>query len=141
MRDETIVAVRDRLDDVLVWANELLEANACPRRVKVQLHVCVEELFVNICNYAYTPGKGEVHITMDVIPPQGDEPAVFWMELEDSGVPFDPTAHKDPDITLSAEERAIGGLGIFMVKKRMDSFTYRFENGKNISRIEKKLVA
>ena len=57
----------------------------------------------------------------------------------DEGVPFDPLAKEDPDVTLSAEERQIGGLGIFLVKKTMDGMAYRREDGKNILTIRKKI--
>ena len=57
----------------------------------------------------------------------------------DSGVPYDPLAKADPDVTLSAEERQIGGLGIFMVKKSMDSMEYKYQDGRNILVIRKKL--
>ena len=140
MREETIPAVREKLDDVLVWTDEQIEPYGCSRRTGVQLHVCVEELFVNICNYAYTPKTGDVHIQLGVREGAEGEPPVFWMTLEDKGIPFDPLEHIDPDITLAAEDRSIGGLGILMVKKRMDSFTYEYKDGCNVSHIEKKLV-
>ena len=61
------------------------------------------------------------------------------IEFRDRGIPFDPLARPDPDVTLSAEERGIGGLGIYMVKKTMDEVLYRRENGENVLTIRKKL--
>lgn len=67
----------------------------------------------------------------------GGTPAVAQIEMMDQGVPYDPLQRQDPDITLSAEERGIGGLGIFMVKQTMDEVTYRYEDNSNILTIRK----
>ena len=99
--------------------------------------MAVEEIFVNIAHYAYAPGEGEAEIAALV---EGD-PAELVVEFRDSGVPYDPLAKPDPDVTLSAEERGIGGLGIYMVKKSMDDVQYRHEGGRNILTIRKRLRA
>ncbi len=98
------------------------------------IEVSLEELFVNISHYAYPEGNGwaEVHVCV--------EDGVMELTLIDGGIPFDPLAKPDPDVTLLAEERQIGGLGIYMVKKKMDAMEYQRKDDKNILTIRKKLA-
>ena len=98
-----------------------------------QILIAAEEIFVNIASYAYGQETGSAEIRMTV------EDGCAGIEFRDSGTPFDPLAKADPDVTLPAEERQIGGLGIFMVKKSMDDVQYRYEGGENILTIRKKL--
>ena len=95
--------------------------------------MAVEEIFVNIANYAYDNEPGDVWISVST-----DELGAT-VEFRDSGVPFDPLQKEDPDITLSAEKRPIGGLGIFMVKKNVDDISYEYRDGQNILRMKKLL--
>ena len=90
---------------------------------------------MNISHYAYAPGTGDAVIQVDF---SGD-PLSASITFIDSGMKYDPLAKPDPDITLSAEERQIGGLGIFMVKKSMDDVRYEYRDGKNIFTIVKVL--
>ena len=129
-----IEATVDNLHEVLAFVDERLEAAECSMKAQMQLDLCVEELFVNIAHYAYTPNKGMAEISMEI---DGDRMAS--VTFEDSGVPYDPLAKVDPDITLSAAERPIGGLGIFMVKKNVDEIFYEHKDGKNILTIKKKI--
>ncbi|MCR5031967.1 MAG: ATP-binding protein [Lachnospiraceae bacterium] len=138
MSEMELEAKRELLDNVLLWMDEMIEPYDCPRRTFVQLHVCVEELYVNICNYAYGGKIGKVRLEGEVKQVNGKP--VFSMTFIDQGVPFNPLEHIDPDITLSAEDRNIGGLGILMVKKRMDVFTYEYKDGSNVVTIEKALA-
>ena len=138
MKELELESRRELLDDVLLWMDAITEPYNVPRRTFVQLHVCIEELYVNICNYAYGGDIGWVKLLADVEIRDGIP--VFKMIFMDKGVPFNPLEHIDPDITLDAEERNIGGLGILMVKKRMDSFTYEHKDGCNIVTIEKLLA-
>ena len=103
-------------------------------RVQTQICVAVEEIFVNIASYAYAPGEGDAWIDMST------EGGTAEIVFRDRGMPFDPLAKKDTDVTLSAAERQIGGLGIYMAKKSMDDVVYRYENGENILTIRKKLL-
>lgn len=124
----------EELNRVSAFVDEQLEAHDCPFKAQMQIDVAVEEVFVNIASYAYAPGDGEASISVEFPEPGGegpDRPCVL-IRFEDAGVPFDPLAKTDPDVTLSAEERAVGGLGIFMVKKNMDEVYYVYEDGKNI---------
>ena len=102
----------------------------------MQVDVAVEELFVNIAHYAYAPDTGSA--TIRVAPRQ--DPKGVAITFVDRGVPYDPLAKEDPDVTLSAEERQIGGLGIYMVKKSMDDMQYEYRDGQNVLTIVKNLA-
>ena len=123
----------ENLEQVLAFVDERLEAADCPMKAQMQIDVAVEEMFVNIAQYAYAPGSGDAVIQM------GIEDGHAVITLKDWGVPFDPLAKEDPDVTLPAEKRRIGGLGIFMVKKSMDDMRYSYENSQNILTIRKKI--
>ncbi len=128
-------ARRDRLDEVLAFLDGVLETMDCSMKTQMQLDIAVEELYINIASYAYAPATGPATIRVEKL----DDPVGVEVTLIDSGVPYDPLAKPDPDVTLSAEERQIGGLGIYMVKKSMDDMRYRYEDGQNILTIRKYL--
>ncbi len=133
---ELIIAAKDEnLDKVLDFVNEQLEAYECPMKTQISVDVAVEEVFVNIAHYAYNPEIGSATIRCEVT----EDPLAVSLTFLDNGTPYDPLAKEDPDITLSADERQIGGLGIFMVKKSMDDISYRRENGQNILTIRKQI--
>ena len=147
-----IPAVIDNLAEVLKTVDAQLDAEGCPLKIKLQIDIAVEELFVNIANYAYKPDTGDADIlieTMDSCPIPEDaqkdmsesEKKGKWLRvtLSDSGTPFNPLSKEDPDVTLPAQERRIGGLGIFMVKKSMDDVTYEYRDGHNILTLKKGL--
>ena len=131
----TIEAKVDNLNEVLAFVDEKLEENDCPMKVQMQIDVAVEEIFVNIASYAYNPEIGPATISCEV----SEDPLEVTISFMDSGVPYDPLAKEDPDVTLSAEERQIGGLGIYMVKKSMDNVSYEYKDGQNIFTIKKSL--
>ena len=114
------------LERVTAFIDEQLEAADCPVKTQMQIELAVEEIFVNIANYAYPPGEGVVSISAEIA---GGTAVITF---EDKGVPYDPLEKTDPDINLSAEQREIGGLGIFMVKKSMDDVRYEYRDGMNI---------
>ncbi|MBQ9157027.1 MAG: ATP-binding protein [Eubacterium sp.] len=125
----------ENLPRLLQFTGEELEARGCSMKTQMQLDIAVEEIFVNVAHYAYGGEPGPVRIVMDI---SGD-PEVFSISFMDQGTPYDPLAKEDPDVTLSAEEREIGGLGIFMVKKSMDDMKYEYRDGCNILTLYKKL--
>ena len=131
----TVEAKTENLEEGLGFVDRHLEAMDCSPKVSVQIDVAVEELFVNIAHYAYSPGTGSATIGVEIL----KDPAAIAITFTDRGKPFDPLAKEDPDITLSAEERQIGGLGIYMVKKSMDEVVYEYKDGQNILRIKKNL--
>ena len=113
---------------MLGYVEEMLEGYDCSMKIQMGICVAIEEVFVNIAHYAYGDGEGEVTLGIGF----DDASRTVTFRMTDKGVPFDPLQKPDPDITLSAEEREIGGLGIFITKKTMDSVTYAYENGENI---------
>ena len=135
MADLTVDALVSNLDQVLAFVDGQLETMDCSMKAQMQIDVAVEEIYVNIANYAYAPETGKAYISVQ---PDPDNASVT-IEFRDNGIPFDPLAKADPDVTLSAEERNIGGLGIYMVKKSMDALEYSRKDGQNILTITKKL--
>ena len=135
MKELTISATVENIDAVTDFVNEQLEACDCPMKAQMQIDVAIDELFSNIAHYAYNPKVGEATVRVEVI----EDPLAVVITFIDNGVPYDPLAKEDPDITLSAEERGIGGLGIYMVKKTMDEITYEYKNGQNILKIRKNI--
>lgn len=132
----TVPARRDQLDEVQGFVDEMLQAVSCDPVSMIQLQIAIEEIFVNIANYAYNPQDGDAVIDCKVEPEEGR----VTIQFRDSGTPFNPLAKDDADITLSAEERDIGGLGIYMVKDSMDAVTYAYEDGRNILTIQKRMA-
>ena len=135
MKELTIAATVENIDTVTDFVNEHLEAYDCPMKAQMQIDIAIDELFGNIAHYAYNPEVGDATVRVEVI----ESPLAVVITFIDKGVPYDPLAKADPDTTLSAEERAIGGLGIFMVKKTMDEITYEYKDGQNILAIKKSL--
>lgn len=134
MKEErTFPADVNALSDVQAFFEGALEQLACPMKTQIAISVAIEEIFVNIAHYAYPNGNGEAVAGFAFDPDSRN--ATF--EFRDKGIPFDPLKQKEPDITLSAEERGIGGLGILITRKTMDSVTYRYENGENILTMQK----
>ncbi len=132
----TVPAKVDELKNVLNFINTQLERLGCQPKIKKQLNVAAEEIFVNIANYAYPDKDGSVLIQSKVSEDMGSVSITFT----DSGVPFDPLSREDPDTKLSAEERQVGGLGIYMVKKTMDDVDYEYKDGHNVLTIKKSYV-
>lgn len=128
-KELTVKAKLENLDTVIGFLEEELEGAECPMKISLKIQVCLEELFVNVANYAYGDSEGEC--TIGIITKKAEDKYMVTVRIEDSGKPFNPLEKEDPDITLSAEERQIGGLGIYMVKKTMDDVYYE-NNGKNI---------
>ena len=127
MPECTIRATVGNLDQVLAFVDGELEKRDCPMKEQMQIDVAVEELFVNIASYAYAPGEWDATVRVEA----SQDGRGVTITFTDRGVPYDPLAKPDPDVTLSAEERQIGGLGIYMVKKTMDDMRYEYRDGKN----------
>ena len=135
MTNKTFPAKTEALSDVLGYVEQTLEGYECPMKVQMAICVAIEEVFVNVAHYAYGDGEGEMGLDIGF----EAESRTVTFRITDRGVPFDPLEKPDPDITLSAEEREIGGLGIFIAKKTMDSISYAYENGENVLTMMKKL--
>ena len=130
-----IEAVRENLAEVQAFVQEHLEKDDCPLKAQMQIDLAVEEIFINIASYAYTPQRGKASVRVIV----SDDPVTVTLTFVDHGIPYDPLAKEDPDVTLSAEERQIGGLGIFMTKQVMDDIAYEYKDGENILTLKKNL--
>ena len=125
----------DALPDVIGFVERTLEFYACPMKIQIAICVAMEEMFVNVARYAY--GNGDGNVTLSVCFEEESRAVTF--RLTDKGTPFDFLKKSDPDITLSAQEREFGGLGIFIAKKMMDKINYAYENGENILTMSKKI--
>ena len=124
---ETIPQLNEFIDSVA-------EEVGLEMSLTMSLNLAIEEAVVNVMEYAYPEGqKGNVEIEVTA-----DQQ---WMTfvITDTGIAFDPTTKKDADTTLSAEERPIGGLGIFLVRQMMDVIAYKREGNKNVLTLQKKL--
>ena len=130
-----IEAAVENLPEVLAFIEEHLEQADCPPKAMMQITVAAEEVFVNIAHYAYAPDRGKAVVRVEV---SGD-PVTVSLTFIDHGVPYDPLLREDPDVTLPAEERQIGGLGVFLVKQTMDDVNYVYRDGKNILTLKKGL--
>ena len=130
----SVAATKENLETVTAFLDEILDEKDCPLKVRLQIDLALEEMYINIANYAYTPKIGEMELRV-AFDEAGRE---LTMVLIDSGIPYDPLAKKDPDVTLSADKRKIGGLGIYLVKKTMDSMMYERRDGRNIVTMKKK---
>jgi anti-sigma regulatory factor (Ser/Thr protein kinase) len=135
MKELKIDALVENLDQVLAFVDAELEAMECSMKTQMQIDVAVEELFVNIASYAYAPETGDAIIGVESF----QDPQRVEITFIDEGIEYDPLKKEDPDVTLAAEERQIGGLGIYMVKKSMDNMEYKRQGGKNILKITKNL--
>ena len=135
MMELTVEAKLDNLEQVLQFVDSRLEEADCPMGMQMKVDVAVEEIFVNIASYAYTPASGPATIRMAV----EENPKTAVITFIDHGVPYDPLAKDDPDVTLSITEREIGGLGIFMVKQSMDDISYEYAGNRNRLTIIKKI--
>ena len=135
MKEMTIEATVDNIEVVTDFVNEELEALDCPLKAQTQIDIAIDELFGNIALYAYDPETGPATVRVEV----AEDPLAVIITFIDNGKPYDPLAAEDPDITLPAEERPIGGLGVFLVKRTMDDVTYEYKNGQNILRIRKNM--
>ena len=133
MEELMVTASADNLERVRAFVSSQLDAVDCPLKTCMQISVAVEEVFTNIACYAYAPDTGNVLIQVEI---HGEENTAEITFL-DKGVPYDPLDREDPDVSLSAEDREIGGLGIFLAKKLMDEMRYAHSGGQNILTLKK----
>ena len=135
MTSKIFPAKTEALDDVIGFVEQSLEEFECSMKNSMAICVAIEEVFVNVAHYAYGEGEGDVSFDISL----NEESREVTFVMKDKGIPFDPLQKSDPDITLSAEERSIGGLGIFITKKTMDKVEYTYENGENVLTMIKKI--
>lgn len=134
MKEITLDAVSDSIPKVTDWMETELQALACPQKSMMQIAVAIDELVTNIVSYAYPDQPGEFSVKLEC------DDGMATITFTDSGIPYDPLQKPDPDVTLPADQRKAGGLGIFLVKKLMDSMEYRREGERNIVTIRKRII-
>ena len=135
MKELIIDATVENIKKVTEFVDEQLEKLECPIKAQMQIDIAIDELFGNIAHYAYHPEVGSAAVRVEVT----EKPLAVVITFIDNGTPYDPLAAREPDTTLSAEEREIGGLGIYMVRKSMDDISYEYREGKNILKIKKSI--
>ena len=133
MKELTVDAALENIPAVTAFVEEQLEQVGCPMKAQMQIDIAIDELFSNIAQYAYTPKTGKATVRVEVT----ENPMAVVISFIDNGIPYDPLAKADPNVSLPADERQIGGLGIFMVKKSMDEINYEYKNGQNVLTIKK----
>lgn len=133
MKELTLAATLENINTVTDFVNEQLEMLDCPMKAQMQIDIAIDEIFSNIARYAYAPNSGNATVRVET----ETDPLAMVITFIDAGVPYNPLAKEDPNTMLSAEEREIGGLGIYMVKKSMDAVEYAFEDGCNKLSVKK----
>lgn len=134
MQEKTVDAILENVEILTQFIEEKLEKVECPMKVQTQIAIAIDEIFSNIARYAYPEKNGKAMVKLQI----DERERLIQLVFIDQGIPYNPLETKDPDITLSAEERQIGGLGIFMVKKTMDQMSYQYQDNCNILTLEKK---
>jgi len=133
MKSILLPATIHNIIPITEFVNDILEANDCAMKAQIQLEVAIDEIVSNIANYAYGVNSGDVKVEVEML---GDFVRLTFI---DSGKPFNPLEMKEPDVTETAMDDSVGGLGIFIVKKTMDEMSYRYENQQNILTIKKRI--
>lgn len=137
MKEELVIkAVVENLDSVNSFIHKAIEQFEVSKRTLMQLDLVVEEIFVNIANYAYAPNIGSAKILLNI----DTDPVSVSLTFIDSGMPYNPLKRTDPDVNLSAEARKIGGLGVFLTKNLVNDISYQYIDGQNILKIKKHLL-
>ena len=132
-RELVILASVGNLENLQAMVESCLVSAACPVKTRWEIQVAVEEIFINIALYAYAPDSGTASVRINV----SEKTNTAVIAFADRGVPYNPLAKEDPDISLPAKDQKIGGLGIFMTKKLMDEVTYEYRDGQNILTMKK----
>ena len=135
MKSLIIPAQTEYLDELNDFTDSVLDETDCSMKIRLQIRLAVEEIFVNIASYAYPDGGGQAWIDCEI----RKEPERFWIRLTDTGTAFNPLAREDADTSADALMAREGGLGILLVKKTMDQVEYERQDGKNILTITKNL--
>lgn len=135
MKEITVDAMIENMNTVTAFVDDFLDQIVCPMKSRIQINIVIDEIFGNICHYAYKDSVGAVTVRVE----SGNTPKAVFLTFTDNGIPYNPLDTEDPDITSSSEERKIGGLGIYLVKKNMDEMKYEYVNQQNRLWMEKRL--
>ena len=136
MKELIVEASVNHLSGLMRFINAELDALSCPERARAQIKLAVDEIYGNICHYAYGPESGPVTMRLE----SEDSPPAVTISFADRGKPFNPLEEDEPDVTLDGEDRPIGGLGIFLVQSAMDDLRYAYRDGQNILTLKKNLT-
>ena len=131
----TVEASIENLEKVTSFVNDKLGEKECPIKVQMQIDIAIDEIFSNIAQYAYSFEIGMVTVQIEIT----KQPLEACITFIDSGIPYNPLLQTEPDTSLSAEKRQLGGLGIFLVRKSMDDVIYQYKEGNNILKLKKLL--
>ena len=129
----TVIATLENYDRVAEFVEGELEIREVPMAAQAQIVIALDEMYTNVAKYAYADDPGEVTVRLDF----SEEITEVKMTIMDCGIPYDPLKRPDPDVSLEAEARQIGGLGIYMVKQMMEEVSYEYRGGMNILRMRK----
>ena len=129
-------ATLENWDNVKKFVKEMLEETHCKRDDERTLQMAIEEIYINIVNYAYAPNVGKVNIVGIF---ENDEYSII-LQFIDEGKPFNPLEMDDPDFSIATEDREVGGFGIFIVREMVDDISYEYKDGKNILTVKKNLT-
>lgn len=134
MKELTLDATIQNILVVTKFVNDELEKMNCPEETMAEIDIAIDEVFGNIASYAYSEGVGKVTVCLEV-----EEDNIAVITFIDSGKEYNPLEREDPNIMLSAQEREIGGLGIYIVKQSMDDVSYEYKDGNNILKIKRRM--
>lgn len=133
MREITVSATLDNIQSVTDFVEEHLLEAGFPMKTVFQINIAVDELFSNIARYAYGEDEGEATVRLQI----SEDNSTAVLTFIDSGTPYNPLKKEDPDVTLDADDRDEGGLGIYMVKNSMDDIYYEYRDGYNTLTVTK----
>ncbi|MCP4155276.1 MAG: ATP-binding protein [bacterium] len=129
-----VPAKLENLEPMIGFIREGIEGLGFSKKENNQIHLVCEEILLNIIDYAYPGKSGEIEIKYKVDPSKKD----VELEFSDLGIPFNPLSAPEPDVDAPVEDREIGGLGIFLVRKIMDEVIYKRDGNSNILRLIKR---
>ncbi|MDP1552357.1 MAG: ATP-binding protein [Methanobacteriaceae archaeon] len=133
MNKIVVPAKIENLQKVLNFVNQELESVEYDKKSLLQLELSIEEAYVNIANYAYESEDGDVLISFNI----DENPTQVTIQFIDCGTPYNPLNNEDPETFSKIEDKEIGGLGILLIKKNVDSIGYEYQDGKNILTLKK----
>ncbi len=136
MKEIVLDAKRENLPQLFEFITKTLREYSDDEKTIRKVKLCVEEAFMNIAAYAYNPEVGPAKVSVTAL----GEPYPLRVQVvfTDNGKPFNPLKAESPDVESGLEDRQVGGLGIFLIKKEMDDITYEYRDGQNILTLEKK---
>ncbi len=133
MKKITVPAKIESIEVVTDWIDEQLEEKDCSFKMITQVNIVLDEILSNIAKYAYEDQDGDITVECDI-------DSSLHLTFKDHGIAYNPLEKEDPDITASAEDRDIGGLGIYLTKKMTDAISYEYADGQNVLTIQKQIV-